>query len=179
MSGERRLYGLLAEFQGPDELLVAARSATEAGYLRKDAYTPFPVRELPEALGFRRPKLPRIVFLGALLGGMLGYLLQYYGQVHYYPLNIGGRPFHSWPAYIVITFEMTILGGAFAAVLGMLGLNGLPQPHHPLFNVERFELASRNHFFLCIEAADPKFEIESTRSFLEGVGAKEVFVVED
>jgi hypothetical protein len=179
VTDRRRLYGLLAEFGGPDELLAAAASATEAGYRRKDAYTPFPVHGLPEALGFRRPLLAKIVFAGALLGGLLGYLLQYYGQVHYYPLDIGGRPHHSWPAYIVITFETTILGGALAAVLGMLGLNGLPEPHHPLFNVERFELATRDRFFLCIEAKDARFDLAATRAFLESLGPKEVFVVED
>ena len=177
--GTSRLYGLLAEFDGPKELLEAARRAEREGYQKKDAYTPFPVEGLAEALGFRGSKLPFIVLCGALVGGLAGYLLQYYASVLYYPMNIGGRPLHSWPAFIPVTFELTILGGALAAILGMLALNGLPRPHHPLFNVPRFELASRSHFFLCIESRDPRFDRQKTREFLESLRPREVIEVEE
>lgn len=181
MIGRERngLYGLLAEFDGPEDLVEAARRAEGEGYKRKDAYTPFPVEGLAEALGFRRAKLPFLVLCGALAGGLGGYLLQYYALVVYYPMNIGGRPLHSWPAFIPVTFEMTVLGGAIAAVLGMLALNGLPRPHHPLFSVPRFELASRSHFFLCIEARDPRFDRQKTREFLESLQPREVIEVEE
>jgi hypothetical protein len=174
-----RVYGLLAEFPGPEALVEAARRATEAGYTCKDAYSPFPVHGLADALGFRRETLPAVVFLGGLLGGLSGFFLQYWSFIHYYPINIGGRPLNAWPAFIPITFEMTVLGGALAAVLGMLALNGLPQPYHPLFNAERFELASRSHFFLSIEARDPKFDGVETRRFLESLNPFEVVEVED
>ena len=178
-TGRARLYGLLAEFEEADDLLEAARRTTEAGYVRKDAYTPFPVEGLPQALGLDRSHLPLIVLLGAIAGGLIGYGLQYFAFVHYYPMNIGGRPAHAWPAFIPVTFELTILGGALAAVFGMLGLNRLPQPHHPLFNAERFELASRSRFFLCIEATDAQFELGETRRFLESLEPREVVEVED
>lgn len=178
-AGRARLYGLLAEFKEADELVAAARRTSEAGYVRKDAFSPFPVEGLPQALGIHRPKLPLIVLLGAIMGGLIGYGLQYYTFVYYYPINIGGRPAHAWPAFIPVTFELTILGGALAAVFGMLALNRLPQPHHPLFNAERFELASRSRFFLCIEATDPKFELGETRRFLESLKPREVVEVEN
>lgn len=172
------VYGLLAEFDSSDALVEAARRTHEEGYRRKDAYSPFPVEGLAEALGYHRRVLPKIVLLGGIAGGLGGYLLQYFAQTSYFPMNIGGRPHHAWPAYIPVTFELTVLAGAFAAVLGMLALNGLPRPYHPLFNVPRFELASRSHFFLCIEAADPRFDADETRRFLLDLGAREVFEVE-
>jgi hypothetical protein len=172
------LYGVLAEFDTPDALLAATRRAYETGYRQMDAYTPFPVEGLAEALGFHRTRLPLIVLLGGIVGGVGGYLMQYWIAAIDYPLNIGGRPLNSWPAFIPVTFELTILGAAIAAVLGMLVLNGLPMPYHPLFNVPRFELATRNGFFLCIEALDPQFDRDETRRFLEGVKAREVYDVE-
>ena len=172
------LYGVLAEFNTPDELLAATRRAREAGYQQMDAYTPFPVEGLAEALGFQRTGLPFLVLLGGIVGGVGGYLMQYWMAAIDYPLNVGGRPLHSWPAFIPVTFELTILVAALAAVLGMLALNGLPMPYHPLFNVPRFELATRNGFFLCIEARDPKFDRDETRRFLESVKAREVSDVE-
>jgi hypothetical protein len=172
------LYGMLAEFNTPDELLAATRRAREAGYQQMDAYTPFPVEGLAEALGFQRTGLPFLVLLGGIVGGVGGYLMQYWMAAIDYPLNVGGRPLHSWPAFIPVTFELTILVAALAAVLGMLALNGLPMPYHPLFNVPRFELATRNSFFLCIEARDPKFDRDETRRFLESVKAREVSDVE-
>jgi Protein of unknown function (DUF3341) len=169
-----RLYGLLAEFDNPTDLVAAAHQAREAGYRRVEAYTPFPVEELTEALPIRRTWLPLVILFGGLVGGLGGYFMQYYASVIGYPLNIGGRPLHSWPAFIPVTFELTILAAAITAVLAMLGMNGLPMPYHPLFNVERFALASRNRFFLCIEAADPKYEEELTRQFLAGLHPRSV-----
>jgi len=169
---------MLAEFNTPDELLAATRRAREAGYQQMDAYTPFPVEGLAEALGFQRTGLPFLVLLGGIVGGVGGYLMQYWMAAIDYPLNVGGRPLHSWPAFIPVTFELTILVAALAAVLGMLALNGLPMPYHPLFNVPRFALATRNSFFLCIEARDPKFDRDETRRFLESVKAREVSDVE-
>ena len=172
------LYGVLAEFDTPDELLAATRGARQAGYRQMDAYTPFPVEGLAEALGFQRTGLPFLVLLGGIVGGIGGYLMQYWIAAIDYPLNVGGRPLHSWPSFIPVTFELTILVAALAAVLGMLALNGLPMPYHPLFNVPRFELATRNSFFLCIEARDPTFDRDETRRFLESVKAREVSDVE-
>ena len=178
MSTTTDLYGIMAEFEDPEELIAATRRAYEEGYRKMDAYTPFPVHGLSEALGHRGIRLPRIVLAGGVVGGLLGYGLQYYASAISYPVNIGGRPLNSWPAFIPVTFEMTILVAALTAVLGMLALNGLPQPYHPVFNVPRFELASRNHFFLCIEATDPMFDPDATRRFLEGLGPTSVSEVE-
>jgi hypothetical protein len=169
-----RLYGLVAEFDNPTDLVAAAHRAREAGYRRVEAYTPFPVEELTEALPIRRTRLPLVILIGGLVGGLGGYFMQYYANVIGYPLNIGGRPLHSWPAFIPVTFELTILAAAITAVLAMLGMNGLPMPYHPLFNVERFALASRNRFFLCIEAADPLYVEEQTRQFLAGLQPRSV-----
>lgn len=178
MHAKPRLYGLMAEFDGPDDLLEAARRAYEEGYRRLDAYSPFPVPGLAEAIGFRRTRLPLIVLFGGLVGGLGGYYLQYWISAIDYPLNVGGRPLHSWPALIPVTFELTVLVAALAAVLGMLALNGLPMPHHPVFNVPAFELATRNRFFLCIEATDPRFDAVGTKSFLETLKPSGVFEVE-
>ena len=169
------LYGLMAEFRDPGAVVAAARAAREAGYTRMDAYVPFPMEELSEALGWRtRGRLPRLVLVGGLLGAAGGYALQYYATVVSYPFNVGGRPPHSWPAFIPVTFEMGILGAALTAVLGMLALNGLPHPHHPVFNAPNFALASTDRFFLCIESRDPRFDRDATRRFLEGLNATEV-----
>jgi hypothetical protein len=173
-----KLYGLLAEFEKPDDVVVAAEKTRSAGYKNVEAYSPFPVEGLAEALGFHRSRLPLVVFIGALLGLCGGYFLQYYAAVIDYPLRIGGRPFHSWVAFIPITFECTILIAGLSAVIGMLALNRLPAPHHPLFNVKRFEGASRNRFFLCIESTDPRFDPVETKKHLESLGPAAVHEVE-
>jgi hypothetical protein len=169
----------MAEFDDPQTLVAATRRAHEEGYRRMDAYSPFPIEELHEALGHHHSKLPLIVLIGGIVGGLGGYALQYWVAAIAYPVNIGGRPLHSWPAFIPVTFECTILVAALSAVLGMLALNGLPMPYHPVFNVPRFALASRNRFFLCIEAKDRKFDLEATRRFLETLEPREVSTVAD
>jgi hypothetical protein len=172
------LHGLMAELDGPESLLEAARRARDHGFRRLDAYAPFPVHGLTEALGFKpRGRLPVIVFCGGLLGACLGFGLAWWASTTAYPLHVAGRPLNSWPAFIPITFETTVLCAAFAAVLGMLGLNGLPMPYHPVFNVEAFAGASRNRFFLCIEARDERFEVEATRRFLESLRPVAVYEV--
>jgi hypothetical protein len=166
------LYGLLAEFEEGEALLVAARQAYAAGYRRMNGYSPFPVNGLSQALGQKPTRLPLLVLIGGIIGGSAGYFMLYYASVISYPINVGGRPLHSWPAFIPITFEMTVLGAALAAFFGMLALNGLPHPYHPLFNVSAFSLASRNRFFLCIQAGDSLFDLSRTREFLEGLHAR-------
>ncbi|HTU02195.1 MAG TPA: DUF3341 domain-containing protein [Candidatus Sulfotelmatobacter sp.] len=171
-------YALLAEFEDPDRLLQAAQRAYAAGYRRLDAFTPFPVHGLDEAIGMHRNLVAPLVLLGALVGASGGFFLQFWYHVIDYPLNIGGRPLNSWPAFIPITFEATVLIAAITALLGMLALNGLPRPYHPLFNAPRFAMASRDRFFLCIEARDPLFDREGTRRFLSDLGPREVTEVE-
>src|SRR5712692_8928434 len=168
------IYGVMAEFDNPSALVNAARAAREKGYRKLDAYTPFPVEELSDALHLHKNRLPMIVLIGGIVGGIVGYLLQYYVTVVYFPINIAGRPLHSWPAYIIITFELTILVAAISTVLGLLGLCGLPMPYHPVFNVPRFALASRNRFFLSIQADDPLFDRHETAKFLHSLEAREV-----
>ena len=173
------LYGVIAEFDTPTAVVAAARRAYEEGYRKMDAFTPYPIEELTEAIGIRHTRLPLLVLIGGIVGALTGYGLQYWASVIYYPLNVGGRPLHSWPQFIPVTFEMTILVAALTAVLGMLALNGLPQPYHPVFNTPGFDLASRNHFFLLIEAQDPKFDTEETRAFMNSLNPREVTNVED
>jgi hypothetical protein len=173
------IHGLLAEFDDPNSLVAATRHAYHEGYRCMDAYSPFPIEELHEALGTPQSRLPLVVLIGGVLGCLGGYALQYWASALAYPLNIGGKPLHSWPAFIPITFECTILAASLSAVFGMLALNGLPQPYHPVFNVPRFALASRNRFFLCIESRDAKFDLEDTRRFLETLSPREVTTVAD
>ena len=163
------LYGLMAEFDTPGGLVAAAEKARLAGYRKMDAYTPIPIHELDEALGLPRTRLPKLVLLGGILGGVGGYSLEYWSQAIAYPLNIGGRPFHSWPQFIPVTFETTVLGAALTCFFGMWALNKLPQPYHPVFNVPEFARASTDRFFLCIEAADPRFDRAGTEAFLKGL----------
>src|SRR5215831_12724314 len=168
------IYGVMAEFDNPTALVAATRRARDEGYRKLDAYSPFPIEELSDALHLHKNWLPLIVLVGGIVGGCLGYLLQYYVTVWHYPINVAGRPLHSWPAYIVITFETTILIAALSCVLGLFALCGLPMPYHPVFNVPRFAMASQNRFFLCIEATDPLFDHDKTAEFLEGLEAREV-----
>ncbi len=172
------LYGLLAEFDGPDELLKAAKDAYAEGYRKMDAYSPMPIHDLSESMGYDKHRVPTIVLICALLGACSGFGLQYWVSVIDYPLNVGGRPLLSWPSFIPVTFELGVLFSAFGALIGMLILNGLPRPYHPVFNVPNFERASGDGFFLCIEAEDPKFDISETRAFLESLKAKKVDDVE-
>lgn len=174
-----RVHGLLAEFEKPTELLEAAKQAYAKGYRRMDAYSPVPVHGLAEAIGMKSTILPYLVLLGAMTGVAAGYGMQFFASVIDYPWNVGGKPAHSWPAFIPITFEVGILLGSFVAVFGMLLLNGLPKPYHPLFNVQRFAMASRDRFFLCIESRDPLFDLQRTEAFLKELNARGVFDVEE
>ena len=172
------LYGLLAEFHAPEEIVKAAHGVHAAGYRKVDAYTPYPMEDVLDALHLHETHVPQLALAGGLLGMAGGWGLQYWTQVIAYPLNIGGRPAYAWPAFVIPTFETTVLGAAFATVIGMLLLNGFPQPYHPVFNVKRFATASRDRFFLCIEARDERFDLEKTRALLKGLGAYEVSEVQ-
>jgi hypothetical protein len=174
VSAKQKLHGLMAEFEDHTQVVAAAKRTHEEGYRCMDAYTPFPVEDLPEALGCKATAVPLIVLIGGIVGAVGGYFMQWYAMAVDYPINVGGRPFNSWPAYIPITFELLVLCAAISAVVGMLALNHLPQPHHPVFNAPGFERASTDRFFLCIEARDPKFDASSTRHFLEGLKPKSV-----
>ncbi|MEA2204563.1 MAG: hypothetical protein QOE77_1339 [Blastocatellia bacterium] len=173
-----QLYGVMAEFDNPTDLVTAARRTYEAGYRRINGYSPYPIEELSEAIGFHHTRLPLIVLIGGVLGGLGGFFMQYWMEVIDYPLNVGGKPYNSWPAFIPITFECTILCAALAAVFGMLALNKLPQPYHPVFNAPNFALATRDRFFLVIESKDPKFEHDSVIGFMQEFGPRDVSDVE-
>ena len=177
MEAHPPLYGLMAEFDNPTDVVTATREAYDSGYRRINAYSPYPIEELSEALHFHT-RLPLIVLIGGIIGCVGGYLMQYYIEVIDYPINVGGRPYHSWPSFIPITFECTVLCAALAAVFGMLALNKLPMPYHPVFNAPNFALATRDRFFLVIEASDPKFDHEETTRFLASLSPREVVDVE-
>jgi Alternative complex III, ActD subunit len=172
------IYGLMAEFADPNELIAAVRRTHEAGYQQFDAYTPYPIEEISEAMDLHRNRIPLLVLLGGVIGGLSGFALQYWVAAIAYPTNVGGRPFNSWPAFIPITFETTVLVAALFAVLGMLALNGLPMPYHPVFNVPRFALASRDRFFLCIESTDPQFDPDGTFGFLQRMQPRQISEVD-
>jgi len=163
------LYGLMAEFETPTALVEATNRARLQGFRDMDAFTPIPIEELNDALGLRRTRLPRLVLLGGILGGLGGFSLEYWASTIAYPMNIGARPLNSWPQFIPVTFETTVLGAALTCFIGMWALNKLPMPYHPVFNVPAFDRASRDRFFLCIEATDPRFDAHSTRAFLESL----------
>jgi hypothetical protein len=177
MQSIAHLYGLLAEFDNADKLVAATQRARDAGYRKMDAYTPYPVEGLAEALDFHRTWVPPLVLVGGIIGAVSGFALQYYVAVIAYPINVGGRPLNSLPMFIPVIFELTILIAALFAVFGMLALNGLPMPYHPLFNVPRFDLATRDRFFLVIHSSDAKFDLDATRRFLSELGAQQVFDV--
>ena len=168
-SAAAKPWGLMAEFASADELLAAARAARAAGYRQAEAYAPFPVEGLAEALGFRRNAIAPLTFAGALAGGAGGYFLQWYTAVVDYAINVGGRPAHSWPMFVPVTFELTILGGAVAAVLALFLGNGLPNLYHPVFNAPDFDLAMRNRFFLCLREDDPAFDADAAMRLLDGL----------
>ena len=170
MSENRPIFGLMAEFVTAQDILDATRSARLAGYREMDAYTPYPVAGLAAELGMRRTRLPFVVLVGGLVGAGVGFLMQYYSMALNYAFNSGGRPPNSWPVFVPIAFELLILVGAFAAFLGMLFLNGLPRPNHPVFSVPEFERSSQDRFFLCIEASDPLFDRQRTAGFLSELG---------
>lgn len=178
METDFRLYGLMAEFETAEALLSAAQQAHRAGYRDMDAYSPFEVEGLAEVIDARSSRISYIVLAGGILGCLIGYGMQWFYSVIGYPIIVGGKPPHSWPAFIPVTFELTILGAATFALLGMIILNGLPELYHPVFNLPSFGRASQDRFFLAIEAQDPKFDVEQTRAFLESTGALEVSGVE-
>jgi len=167
-------YGLMAEFDSASDLVAAADRTREAGYKKIDAYSPFPVEGLAEAIGFHHDLVPLITLIGGIVGGTTGFLMQYWMSAVSYPVNIGGKPYNSWPAFIIITFEMTILFAAISAVFGMLALNGLPMPYHPAFNVPRFALATKDRFFLIVFASDKKYDAAATRKFLEALNPRSI-----
>jgi len=169
-----RIYGTMAEFDSATALVEAAKRTHEAGFVKIDAYSPFPIEGLAEEIGFHRDEVPLVVLIGGIVGGLTGYAMQYWMSAVDYPLNIGGKPPHSWPAFIVITFEMTILFAGLSAVLGMLALNGLPMPYHPVFNVPRFAFASKDRFFLIVFSTDKKYNPVETRKFLESLNPRSV-----
>ena len=168
----------MAEFQEPEQLLQAARTAYKAGYRKMDAYSPYQVEGVAEAIGFRKTRIPLVVLLGSICGALTAYGMQWYSAVVDLPLNVGGRPLHSWPAFVPITFELTVLFGAVAGVIGMLVMNGLPKPYHPVFNAPEFKLASQTRFFLCIEADDHVFRADEVREFLLSLAPEKVMEVE-
>ncbi|HVP55006.1 MAG TPA: DUF3341 domain-containing protein [Candidatus Eisenbacteria bacterium] len=161
------IYGLMAEFETPTDLVKACQAAYAEGYREMDAYSPFPIEAASEAIGFHKSAVPLVTLAGGILGGLSGFGLQYWINVIAYPLNIGGKPYDSWPAFIVPTFEMTILFAGLIGMFGMFALNGLPRPYHPVFHVEQFSKVTRNRFFLCVEATDPKFDLPGTHQFME------------
>jgi hypothetical protein len=173
------IYGYLAEFDTPTQLVEAARKTRLAGYTKTDAFSPFPIHEIDEALGIKRSILPFLVFAGGVAGLLTGIILQWFVHVYDYPLIVGGRPYFSLPSFIPPAYELTILFAAFTAVFGMILLNGLPKPYHPVFNVPRFALATREKFFLLIERRDPKFDFEETKTFMQSLNAQEVFDVDE
>lgn len=166
---EKALYGLMAEFEEHDQLVEAAKHAYAAGYREMDAYSPFPIEGLAEALGQESSPVPLFTLLGGMAGGLGGYFMEWYSMARLYPINVGGRPHNSWPNFIPVTFELTVLIASLSALVSMLILNRLPEPHHPVFNVPEFRRASIDRFFLCIETDDPKFERAGTWRFLEGL----------
>lgn len=168
------IYGIMAEFDSATALVEAARKTHDAGYRKIDAYSPFPVEELAEAIGFHTNRVALVTLIGAIIGGLSGYLMQYWMEAVDYPVNVAGRPDHSWPSFIVITFELTILFGGISAVLGMLALNGLPMPYHPVFNVPRFAMATKDRFFLIVFSTDPKYKPAEVRQFLESLQPRSI-----
>ena len=176
---EKALYGLMAEFEEHDQWREAAKHAYAAGYREMDAYSPFPVEGLAEALGHEGSPVPFLTLLGGMAGGLGGYFMQWYSMARLYPINVGGRPHNSWPNFIPVTFELTVLIASLSAFVAMLVLNRLPEPHHPVFNVPEFQRASSDRFFLCIQTEDARFERAATWRFLESLEPLKVSEVWD
>ena len=176
--GKKEVWGIAIEFDDTDKLLAAATAIRKAGYTRVDAYTPMPVEGLSEAIGYRNKQMPALMFCGGLLGGCTGYFIEWFANTQSYPLNIGGRPYHAWPNFIVICFEMTVLFCALTGVFGMLALNGLPTLYHPIYNAPGFERASQDRFFIAVEARDKNFEYAKTLALLQGLDGLSVSPVE-
>jgi len=172
------IFGVMAEFDTPTALVHAAKQTYAAGYRNIDTFSPFPIEEAWEAIGHHDRRLSFIVLVGGIMGLLGGMGLQQWVHNMAYPINIGGKPLNSWPMFIPVAFETTILFAALSAVLGMIILNGLPMPYHPVFNVARFEHASRDKFFLLVESTDPKFDRTGTADFLKGLNPSEVNEVE-
>jgi hypothetical protein len=177
-SKSHSVYGLIAEYDDPDHLIRATKLAYKEGYRKMDAYTPFAVHGLAEAMGVRKTIIPALTLIAGLTGAAFGFGLQVTGMVFHYPYDVGGRPYFSWPAFIPITFECMILFGAFTCGLSMLAINGFPRPHHPIFNAKNFERATSDHFFLCIESEDPRYDADATRSFLQRLDPRPLDVSE-
>lgn len=173
------IHGVMAEYSEPEALIEGIQKIRGLGYKQMEAYTPFPVEGLTEALGRPKTKIQWVILTGAICGGTGAFLFQCWTLMSSYPLNLGGRPAFSWPAFMPVTFELTVLSAAFTAVIGMLVLNGLPQPYHPVFNVKEFDAASKDKFFLCVESGDPKFNVETLKSALKNAGAEAVYEVEE
>jgi hypothetical protein len=176
-AGTEPLYGLMAEFDHPEDLVEATRKTWAAGYRKIEAYSPFPIEGLAEEMHFHT-KLPWLILAAGVIGAISGFGLQYWVSAIDYPVNVGGRPLNSWPAWIPVTFEMTVLFAGLTAVIGMIILNGLPDPYHPVFNVPEFELATNDHFFLTVESVDPKFDAAATAAFLKTLNPKSVHSVQ-
>lgn len=176
---EKVLYGLMAEFEEHEQLLEAAKRAYAEGYRRMDGFSPFPIEGLAEALGHEMTLVPLFTLIGGIAGGLGGYFMEWYSMGRLYPINVGGRPLNSWPNFIPITFELTVLIASLSALISMLVLNKLPQPHHPVFNMPEFKRASIDRFFLCIETADPKFDREKTWEFLDSLKPLMIAEVEE
>jgi hypothetical protein len=171
MTSRTRIYGVMAEFETAQQILDATRAAWQRGYREMDAYTPYPVEGLATELGETTSRVPFVILVSGIVGAGIGFFMQYWSMAVAYPLNVGGRPYNSWPVFVPIMFEVMVLIASFAAIFSMLYLNGLPQPHHPVFNVPRFAHASQDRFFLCIEATDPLFDPVETATFLASLGA--------
>lgn len=173
------LFGIMIEFKTPEDLIRGAELARKSGFVQMDAYTPFPVEGLPDAIGFKKDRVALITLLGGIFGGLGGFFMQWYANVVDYPINVAGKPFNSWPAFIPITFELTVLGASLAAAIGMIALNRLPEPWHPTFSHPGFHRASRDRFFLCVQADDPNFDKEKVATVMSRLSPLSIREVRD